>query len=82
MSKNNQKKSYLPSIFDEKGKVNVSRFKPKAKELVSMTPAQKQALIGKLKRINKLAKEEIEQDPETVRKQVKEGELNLCEGLK
>ena len=39
MSKQKQSKSYLPSVYDQNGKVDVKKFRPTAAELIGMTPS-------------------------------------------
>jgi hypothetical protein len=38
-NKNKQNKTYLPSLYDSNGKVDISKFRPSAKELIGMTPS-------------------------------------------
>lgn len=39
MSKNKQSKTYLPSVYDKDGKVDVNKFRPSAADLIAMTPS-------------------------------------------
>ena len=67
---------FLPSLYDSSGKIAVSRFKPKARDLISMTPSQKQSLINKLKYVNKKVEEQNEYDVDMIKDQVANGEIN------
>ena len=54
-NKEKQNKTYLPSLYDQSGKVDISKFRPSAKELIGMTPSQKQDVIKRLNFVKKTA---------------------------
>ena len=41
MSNDKQSKTYLPSVYDKDGKVDIKKFRPSAADLIAMTPSQK-----------------------------------------
>jgi hypothetical protein len=55
MSKEKQSNTYLPSVYDKDGKIDIKKFRPSAGELIGMTPSQKQTVINRLKMVNKMA---------------------------
>lgn len=81
-NKEKQNKTYLPSLYDKDGKVDIQKFKPSAKELIGMTPSQKQDVIKRLKFISKAAEQQDEEDPEKIKSKVDKGELHIYEAHK
>ena len=82
MSNDKQSKTYLPSVYDKDGKVDINKFRPSAADLIAMTPSQKQTIINRLKIVNKMAVKQDEQDPEKIKQKVQAGELNPCDAHK
>ena len=54
-SENEKSNSFLPSLHDKNGKIDVMRFRPSAQALITMAPAEKEDLFLKLKFIQKKA---------------------------
>jgi hypothetical protein len=52
-NKEKSNKTYLPTLYDKSGKVDIAKFRPTAKELIGMTPSQKQDVIKRLRFVSK-----------------------------
>lgn len=78
-SENEKSNSFLPSLQDKNGKIDVMRFRPSAQALITMAPAEKEDLFLKLKFIQKKAAQQNLQDPNEITRRVAAGDLNPCE---
>ena len=74
-------KSYLPSLYDKDGEIQIQKFMPSAKQLIGMTPAQKQSVITKLKYVKQKAHQQEQEDPVKIKDLVQRGEINPCDAF-